>query len=281
MLRHHLAPSSTTRLAHLSDLHFGDQPGGLARSLALALEHAAPDLVIVSGDLTQRARPGQFLEAKAWLDALARPVLLVPGNHDLPLLALWSRLLRPRRRFQQLATMDRAPCWRSEQVLVHGADSTRRWRWKSGRAPGWCGGAGAGQVRVLAVHHPLGGTPRPHPPAVTAMPMADVVLAGHDHHSRVELLRTATTPAGVLQLVAGTALSRRLRGEANSFLLLDVTVNPLGGQHATACLQVQRWEHADDGFAPAAAQAFSKQLGQDDTGWTAWQEPVIECTRRD
>lgn len=252
------------RLAHLSDLHFGDQPPGLARTLAAAIAHATPDLVIISGDLTQRARKRQFLEAKAWLDALARPALVVPGNHDLPLLAFWTRLLRPRGLFRSVVAQEQAPCWRAEGLLVRGVDSTRRWRWKSGRLPRKKPRPGKEPLQILVTHHPFAGESTAGI-RLPGMPLADVVLTGHDHHSRVELLRTASAAAGTLQVVAGTALSRRLRGEPNSFFLMDAAVDVAAGH---ARLTLQRWEHLDGRFLPAAVQAFAKRLNEDAASWT-------------
>ncbi|WP_460033664.1 metallophosphoesterase family protein [Megalodesulfovibrio paquesii] len=255
-----------TRLAHCSDLHFGDQPPGLAQALAAALGRADPDLVVISGDLTQRARVRQFREARSWMDSLGRPVLVVPGNHDLPLLAFWKRLLLPRRAFRQTISPDRTPCWRSDDVFLCGMDSTRRWRWKAGRARAWRAGHGAQALQMLAVHHPLpawdprAGQGRPHPPP-TPVTGVDVLLAGHDHHSRVDLLPTATSPSGLLQVVAGTALSRRLRGEPHSFFLLDIRKEQ---ENARTMLLIQRWVAEDVVFAPAETRQFTKALARQD-----------------
>ena len=73
------------KIVHLSDLHFGRVDAELLEPLRLCVEKIAPHLVVVSGDLTQRAKPEQFCEAKAFLDTLPLPQLVVPGNHDVPL----------------------------------------------------------------------------------------------------------------------------------------------------------------------------------------------------
>src|SRR5215203_4778208 len=78
-------------LVHLSDLHFGALREEIVNPLVQAIEEARPDLIVVSGDLTQRARPSQFIEARAFLDRLRFKKLIVPGNHDVPLYNLYAR----------------------------------------------------------------------------------------------------------------------------------------------------------------------------------------------
>src|SRR5579875_2925577 len=97
------------RIVHLSDLHFGRTRPDLLGPLLESIHAAAPDLVAVSGDLTQRARAGQFAAARRFLAALPRPVLVVPGNHDVPLDAAWARLLWPWRRYRHWIGRDLEP----------------------------------------------------------------------------------------------------------------------------------------------------------------------------
>jgi 3',5'-cyclic AMP phosphodiesterase CpdA len=79
-------------LVHLSDIHFGRVNPSLLAPLVKTINEIEPDLVAVSGDLTQRARSHQFREARAFLDSLPQPQIIVPGNHDIaqPLLALFG-----------------------------------------------------------------------------------------------------------------------------------------------------------------------------------------------
>ena len=83
------------KIVHLSDLHFGRIDPALVEPLAEAVNETAPTLVVVSGDLTQRARSQQFKEAREFLDRLPRPQVVVPGNHDVPLYDVLSRFARP------------------------------------------------------------------------------------------------------------------------------------------------------------------------------------------
>ena len=96
-------------IVHLSDLHFGRTRPDLLEPLVEAVNGAAPDLVAVSGDLTQRARGRQFREARAFLDRLAAPCLVVPGNHDVPLDHLLLRLFGPWRRYCRLIGSELEP----------------------------------------------------------------------------------------------------------------------------------------------------------------------------
>ena len=96
-------------IAHLSDIHFGSVDFGLLDPLRAALESVKPDLVVVSGDLTQRAKMEQFHAAKAFLATLPQPQLVVPGNHDVPLWNPLRRFFRPRTRFGRYVTSVRMP----------------------------------------------------------------------------------------------------------------------------------------------------------------------------
>src|SRR5690606_12450202 len=90
-----------TKLLHLTDLHFGAERQTLTEPLAEAIAQADPDLIAVSGDLTHRARPEQFAAAMAFIAALDRPALAVPGNHDIPLWNVGLRLFAPFRRWRE------------------------------------------------------------------------------------------------------------------------------------------------------------------------------------
>ena len=91
-------------VVHLSDIHFGAHRQDLAESLVADIAGVGPDLVVISGDLTQRARRGQFHQARAFIDRLSTSVLTVVGNHDLPLLDLPRRLLSVTGRYERSIT---------------------------------------------------------------------------------------------------------------------------------------------------------------------------------
>src|SRR4030095_10141040 len=86
------ATTTVRHLLHISDVHFGPphRPELAEKGLAFVEEHR-PAAVVLSGDLTQRAKPKQFQEARRFVDRLPAPTLVVPGNHDVPLYRLWER----------------------------------------------------------------------------------------------------------------------------------------------------------------------------------------------
>lgn len=221
-----------TRIVHLSDPHFGAHSPALLRPLAGAVAALAPDLVVVSGDLTQRARRGQFAAAAEWLRGLPAPVLVVAGNHDLPLGNLWLRLADPWRRWRQGVGLPLTPLWQSEAAVVVGLNTANPRAWKNGRITGGdvahvaqaFRDAGA-RRRVLVMHHPMQG-PRGEPEALAgaeavaaglAAAGVELVLSGHLHATYVTPLADAPS---VLSVQAGTCLSHRVRGDGNAFNLL-------------------------------------------------------------
>lgn len=130
-------------VAHISDLHFGRTDTTVVEALLGDLARQRPDLVIVSGDLTQRARTRQFAEARDFLDRLPAPALVVPGNHDIaPLYRPLNRLFRPRAKFERhLPGHADWPLWHDDKLVAVGLDSTRPCAGKAGScAPGtWSG----------------------------------------------------------------------------------------------------------------------------------------------
>src|SRR5215217_5454714 len=121
------------RVVHLSDLHFGREDRRVVAALVAEIARLSPDLVAVSGDLTQRARRRQFERARAFLDALPFPRLVVPGNHDVPLFNLVARLLNPLGGYRRFITADLQPVFIDPMLVVVGMDTTRPSTLKSGR----------------------------------------------------------------------------------------------------------------------------------------------------
>src|SRR5712691_6231696 len=120
-------------LVHLSDLHFGRVDEQLISPLISAVTEINPDLVAVSGDLTQRARSQQFLEARAFLGALPQPQIVVPGNHDVPLHNVFTRFLRPLDKYKRFITDDLQPVYADEEIVVVGVNTARSLTIKGGR----------------------------------------------------------------------------------------------------------------------------------------------------
>jgi 3',5'-cyclic AMP phosphodiesterase CpdA len=222
-------PAVPLVVAHLSDLHLGAHDPAAADGLAADVAATRPALTVVTGDLTMRARDREFAEARRLLDRLPRPLLVVTGNHDLPLLSP-ARLVAPYARYRAWIDDDLDPVVRVPGLTALGLQSMPRWRWKSGRISarqaGRTGdvfdGEPAATVRLLALHHPpfatglsrLAGRRRLAGALIAAR--VDIVLAGHTHvpyAGRRELHQAGRTRP-IVEVVAGTAISRRTRGGA-------------------------------------------------------------------
>ncbi|MGE5652023.1 MAG: metallophosphoesterase family protein [Bacillota bacterium] len=237
-----------TSIAHISDTHFGTEDAPVCEALRRALLHAAPDLVVLSGDITQRARRAQFRAARAFLDSLAPlPVLALPGNHDLPLFDLFTRFTGPYRRYLRHVCPTLAPLWQGQALAVVGVNSTRVLRHKHGALPAALVRQVAQQIaelpqafKVVALHHPLavieaGDARNRARGADEALAEwtgagADLILGGHIHLPYCILAGPASRQAVLLQ--AGTAVSTRRRGgQANSFNLVRFDAG--GGRRMT------------------------------------------------
>src|SRR5687767_83793 len=122
-----------TTIAHLSDLHFGRHDPVLADVLVTQLGKTRPDLIVISGDLTQRARRSQFAAARDFLRRLPGPVLIVPGNHDVPLYDVMRRFLQPLGRYRRYICADLEPFFCDSQIAVLGINTARSATFSNGR----------------------------------------------------------------------------------------------------------------------------------------------------
>jgi len=232
-----------TTVAHLSDIHFGRVEPRLIAALVRTITAVEPKLVAISGDLTQRARRQQFLEARRFLDLLPFPLLVVPGNHDVPLFNIPVRLLNPYGAYRRHIQRDLEPTFESEEMIPVGLNSALAFPFHGGgrlneaqvaRAAGRLRSGGNRAVKVVVTHHPFD-LPATHADehligrADMAMRElaeagADVFLAGHLHVSHVGTTATRYQLGGRSALIvqAGT-MSTRYRGELNTLNVLDLT----------------------------------------------------------
>lgn len=246
-------------LLHLSDPHFGTELAPVVEALVDFTRSLRPDLVVLSGDITQRARRSQFVAARRFVDRLARPCLAVPGNHDIALFDPVARLLRPYAAHLQAFGPRLEPVHDGDDCLVLGLNTTRVYRHKNGevsaqqidRVAARLQQARAAQLRVVVVHQPvavLRDEDRPnllrgHERALRRWAAAgcDLVLGGHIHLPYVVPLRGLDRALWAVQ--AGTAVSARVRdGVPNS-----VNVLRWGGVRGTPCL-IERWDFGASGF---------------------------------
>src|SRR6185503_19113177 len=120
-------------LVHLSDIHFGRIDPATVGPLGAAITRLSPDLLAVSGDLTQRARRTEFAAARQFLDALPFRRLVVPGNHDVPLYNVFTRFITPLARYRHAITDDLSPIYQDEEMIAVGVNTARSWTWGEGR----------------------------------------------------------------------------------------------------------------------------------------------------
>ena len=263
------------RIVHLSDLHFGRVNPVLIDPLMSIIRKVEPDLVAISGDLTQRARSHQFQQARSFLDTLPKPQIVVPGNHDIPLHNLFSRFLEPLTKYKRYITEDLQPVYEDDELVVIGVNTARSSVFKGGRInrsqvdrlrDKFCS-LRNGVIKVVVTHHPFD-LPEGHDErdlvgrarmAMTELAEcgADLFLAGHLHISHTgHTKRYNIRGHSALVVQAGTATSTRERGEANSFNFLriaypEITVerftwNPLTTSFAGSSLE--RFKHTVEGW---------------------------------
>lgn len=271
------------RIAHLSDIHFGANDPRIVDAATAWLEARRPDLVVISGDFTQRARVDQFRAASAWLNRLRSAglkLLVVPGNHDVPLYDVVRRFMAPLDRYKRYISSDLCPFYEDAEVAILGLNTARSLTIKDGRinhdqmeilrqrlatvAPD--------KTRILVTHHPLFAMPigrggelseavGQHEDAIQAAREAGVhlALAGHFHQTYAESATKMVEQAGgALVIQAGTATSTRLRNdEPQSFNWLHVHRNN------EVELQVIVWDGT--GFQRASHVAY-RQEGDSWTG---------------
>lgn len=266
-------------ILHVSDLHFGPPfVPHVGEELLRVAEILDPSLVVVSGDLTQRATRSQFEEARAFLDRLPDvPTLVVPGNHDVPLYRIAERLRTPHRLYREIITDDLNPVLRVPGATLVGLDSTNpRQAISNGRLTkrqlDACAEvfrtAPPEDVRIMVTHHHLAQAPdalndRTLRGARMAMKRliemgVEIVLGGHLHRafigSSLDFFFGSHRDRGVTVVQSGTSTSRRGRGrerERNSFNLIEVSRDELVVTHFL-------FFEADEHFGPISRHVFPR-----------------------
>ena len=269
-------------ILHITDTHFGAERPEVVRGLIELAREQRPSLVVLSGDVTQRARRAQFDAARAFVDELCaacgidaqRDVLIIPGNHDIPLFNLPLRLLDPYGHYVRAFGTRLEPLIRRPDVWLIGVNTTRPWRHKHGelssaqieRVAARLRAAPAGALRVVVTHQPLMVVEREdlvnrvrgHRLAmrVWATAGADLLLGGHIHQSFVAPLTAPMDGCWVVQ--TGTAVSRRVRERVpNSVHLIRWS-----GDGQRPRVSVERWDwYCELQFQRVAVTPLSGEAG--------------------
>ena len=256
------------RIAQVSDIHLGADVDLVAESLMTDLVAQGPTVTVVSGDLTMRARSHQFARARAYLRRLPQPVLVVPGNHDIPLFNVVRRFASPFARYQRYIAHDLDPVLEVPGAVLLGLNSMPHWRWKAGHVSErqaelvrtTLGGAPSDALRVIVTHHPVlprelsGLVGRTGLVAAAADAGVELLLAGHTHDpqvARVEL-RSDAGARPALSVVAGTAVSERTRGSLNSYHLIECHPD-------TIVVHERQW--VGDHWAEGLTVTYERHLG--------------------
>lgn len=247
-------------LLHISDTHFGTEKPEVVKALLALARAQQPDVIVLSGDITQRATRSQYATAARFVAQLApTPLIAIPGNHDIPLFNLAARLFNPYGQHRRAFGRELEPVFESDHWLVQAVNTTRRWRHADGevslaqvdRVAQRLLNARPGQLRVVVTHQPVAVTlpedeanllhGRAHAVQFWSDAGADLILGGHIHLPFVEALRPhfAAIPRNVWAVQAGTAVSARTRSEAPN----SVNLIRHSGTAPRAAV-VERWDHS-------------------------------------
>ncbi|WP_293775616.1 metallophosphoesterase [uncultured Oxalicibacterium sp.] len=251
-------------ILQISDPHFGTERPPVVAALKRLSQALHPTMLIVSGDITQRAKATEFAAAHHFLDSLAVPsMLVVPGNHDIPLFDLISRLFAPYRKYRAAFGDDLAPIVNTRDVLVIGVNTTRRYRHIQGEvSPAQIAAAASHlqharpeQLRIVVTHQPVHvvcdedreDLLRGHREAIKAWSAAgaDLILGGHIHRPSFSALHEVfdDLPQPIWGLQAGTSLSARIRFDAGN------SVNVIRHDDSDLNCVIERWDYVDDADA--------------------------------
>ncbi len=260
-------------IVQLSDLHFGAILEPTLEPLRAQLWDLAPDLIVVSGDLTQRAREEQFVAARAYLASLPQPQLVIPGNHDVPLYDVLRRFASPLGRYRKYISNDLAPSFIDDEIAVVGINSARSLTFKGGaisasqreHATRQFNALEGSHARIVVTHHPFdiphdlsGVSPvRGVEEAIAAFERCnvDLFISGHIHLVHVASAARYRPGYTAAMLQAGTATSTRARRESNSFFVFRVDATSI------AC-EKQAWNPDRRHFELAATHRFDRVSGR-------------------
>jgi 3',5'-cyclic AMP phosphodiesterase CpdA len=266
-------------ILHVSDLHFGPPyVPHVGEAVLRAAHELRADLIVASGDFTQRAKRAEYIAARTWLDRLpSAPLIVTPGNHDVPLYRAFERIFAPHRLYKEYISKDLNSVLRMENAVIVALNSSAPLKaLTNGRIEPWqlefCArefdGVPAGVARIVVAHHHFapapdyeGGEVMPH--AKRAMDFfekirVEMVLGGHLHRAYIgnslDVYPGTDREHGIIIVQSGTSTSRRGRArerEKNSFNLIRVTEERV---------RITHYMYFDEllGFAPVGRHLFPR-----------------------
>jgi 3',5'-cyclic AMP phosphodiesterase CpdA len=238
------------KIIHVSDLHFGRQDKGPAEALSQVMASIGPQLIVISGDLTQTASNEEFRLVRAFMDGLPCPYITIPGNHDIPEFPLTERFFAPYKRYKTHISDNLFPVMQFDEMVIAGLNSARpvipHWNWANGRLSRAqfvelekLLGPDDGRWRLCTFHHPIHKM-EDSPLDLTvfggkramkriAELQVDLVMTGHVHHASITTL--GTDKHKTVYLSASTTLSNRIREQENGFNLITLKPDEFTIEH--------------------------------------------------
>ena len=258
---------------HLSDLHFGRIDSAILAPLAKFIGDEKPDVVAISGDLTQRARTNEFLAAKEFLAAIPFPQIVVPGNHDVPLHNLIARFTRKLDRYCRYITAELQPVFVDDEIVVAGVNTARALTWKDGRINhrqldalrATFEDVPPDRTRIVVTHHPFdlpaGASGRVLGRSRLAIKVlaecrVDLLLAGHFHIADIgqTAKRYKMPDYSAIIVSSGTSTSTRGRGQPNSFNVIRI-------DRPNLIIERRTWQPSLSSFDVLSVERFHNAQG--------------------
>ena len=288
------------KILHISDLHFGRPYVPVAgEALQRIAPSLAPDAIVVSGDISQRAKAHEFEEARRFLDRLPDvPMLVVPGNHDVPLYRVAERVLKPHGNYREFIASELNPILELDGALLVGLDSTSPFRCISNgrvhrdqleRCEQIFAGSPPSAVRIVVAHHHF--APGPDYARDRTMPKArraidsfvdqgvDMILGGHAHRSYIgntlNFFPGNHRDRGIIIVQCGTTTSSRGRGRErneNSFNVIEIDERMISVMH-------YMYFEARSEFAPLSQHHFPRPGQAFDTALPASRQPAMQSSQ--